>query len=130
MASCTFRGTTIWNEATNGVAYDVAGFLLADEIGIEAPPQGDGEFVKDFGRAGADGTLFLVYRIADNGLDALWELLSGLSGPPRGSLVTPEGTFPNCILRSVSQPNPRRVRLQSGAVGWIVEVELTFRRSA
>jgi hypothetical protein len=57
-------------------------------------------------------------------------LLEGLAGPPRGALVTPEGTFGNCILTGISEPAPRRVKLKSGALGWIVAVELKFRRSA
>lgn len=130
MASCTFRGTTIWDETTNGVAYDVSGFLIVREVGIDPPPLGDGEFVHDFGRAGADGTLSLTYRAADNGLAALFALLEGIAGPPRGTLVTPEGTFTNCIVTAISPPSPRRVKLQSGSPGWIVAVDLTFRRSA
>ncbi len=129
MATITFRGVTIADESTNLSGYDLVFPLLQRESIVQAPEQGDGEFVREGGCAGGDGSLSITFRVADNGLATLYAALEALQGPPRGTLVTPEGTVERVTVLGVSAPNPQRVILQSGSAGWLVAVTLTLRRS-
>jgi hypothetical protein len=128
MASVTFDGTVIWDQAAGGVAASAPVFEpIGQELEFYRPGLGDGEWTKELGRAGANGRMTLVYRVAATGVPALVATLEGLLGGTRGTLVTPHGSWAKVSL--LGAPYSVQAVWNESTAGRLVTVELVMRRS-
>lgn len=124
----SFRGTAVLT-TVNGADWSIVPDPILRELAILPPPQGDGEYIKELGKHGADVVLALKYRVLDGGLDELVSLWEGLGGLPRGTLVAPGWSLERCIVTAAKPGKPERRRLAAG-LGWLQDWTVTFRRSA
>lgn len=118
----TFKGTTIWDGATNGAGYDFTPSALVVNITEAGAPLGTGYWIKQGNTTPATHTLDLNWATTDKA--ALRSAIEALATATLGSLVLPDwGTFTNCRLSGVGTFDSRK---SSSSTGYIVTATLTF----
>jgi hypothetical protein len=116
-----FRGTTIWDGATNGAGWSFRRNLMGEGVVEAQAPLGDGYWLKPASKAAVTHSLELAWRVTDKG--ALAAMISGLMTPALGSLVIPgEGTFTKCRLSEASEFES----FKSDGSAYVVRSTLTF----
>ncbi len=118
----TFRGTTVWDEASDGAGYEFKpGNLVEEAVEVKAP-LGDGYWVKPGGRATATHKLSAQWRTQTPA--TLRAAIVALATSTFGDLVIPVwGTYPNCRLSGVGDWEASG---SDAETGYIVRGELTF----
>lgn len=132
MASVTFSGTTVWNDATTGV-----GRVSVRQSGgtrrwiTEELPGGDGGLLKNNGRRTAIITVVCQYFASSSQQTTIKSGWLDLRGS-YGSLVTPAGegtsTLTNCALLEVDFARSDQVEDMSGNVDDIFVVTAQFQK--
>lgn len=118
----TYRGTTIWSDATSGVSWRVRPRGGGREVLEVAAPLGEGYWLKQGNTLVEEIDVDLVWIVADKG--ALRAAILALSTGVVGSLVVPDwGTFANCRL----MPPPQFESFKTSGSNYIVQATLQFR---
>ncbi|MBI1291205.1 hypothetical protein GC173_08160 [bacterium] len=118
----TFRGSVLWDDATNGAGWDFRPGMVTEEATEAKAPLGVGFWVKPAGSTPATHTLELAWRTTDKSALAL--SIRSLATVSLGALVVPGwGSFGNCRLSAVSEFESFK---SDAATGYIVRATLTF----
>lgn len=120
MATITFGGTTIWDDAAGGVGFDLDSTPIVRRPIVTAPDQGDGVWLKRGSRESGAVGLALSFVVPN------WttpvDTIAALVGETPRSLVTPIGTFAGAVLQDVDLT----ARPTLTADGYRVELSCTF----
>jgi hypothetical protein len=129
MATVTFAGTTIWNDATTGRNRVVAVGLESHQRWDVVPLPRSGSVGKDLGKEGATFAIEVQYDFTGSEWNSHVSTLASLENRFGTLTFPPSRSVPGCIMlfaEPVKTPNTHR--RASGTIIYRVHYRYTFKR--
>jgi len=130
MATVTFAGTTIWNDAATGIG-PVNSLVAAkrERRVLEPIPRGNGYISKNTGTEPRLVRVDCAYNLTEAQIDSLQTSLDGLFDKYGTVSVPPSQSFSDCELAEQPQlTRERALMTASGSIVYRVRVTLLFRQ--